>query len=234
MLKFGFVSEVKPGFARVNFAQDGIVTDFLPVMVRKSKTDKESWQLEINEHVVCFMEVDVIDGKVYESCDVGVILGVIPSDQDAPDPGEGPGKFRKKFSDGTVIEYDKESHELTTNVQGKLKATVTGDAELSAGGKASVSASQIEATASGTAKVTAPDITLQGNVSINGTLNVAGNISGTGTATLTGILSAAGISAGGASMSSGTLTIPGDVIVAGKSMIGHTHTAPGGTTGPPL
>src|SRR5688572_12748387 len=103
-LKYGIVSEVEQGFAKVHFEEDNIVTSWLPMLVRKSKSDKDSWPLEVNEHVACMMD---------KYCNEGVILGAIYSDVDTPDSGEGPGKFRKKFSDGTVIEYDSEGHELT-------------------------------------------------------------------------------------------------------------------------
>lgn len=160
MIKFGIISEVKPGFGKVSFEEDGIVTDFLPVLVRKSKTDKESWPLEVNEHVVCLMEEDM---------ETGVILGAIPNEQDAPDPGEAAGKFRKRFADGTVLEYDSKAHVLTVDVKGQLKAITTGAAEIDAKGPATVK-SAVKAT------VEALAIELKGNVVVSGSLT-AGAIS---------------------------------------------------------
>jgi phage baseplate assembly protein V len=142
-LKYGLVSSVKSGFVRVKFEEDdGIVSDWLPVMVRKSKSEKESWQLEINEHVVCIMD---------EHGEFGVCLGAIPNDEDTPDPGEGAGKFRKIFSDGTEIEYDSNTKKLTVDVKGELT------------GKATIKAT-----------VEAPLIELTGNVVISGTVTAAG------------------------------------------------------------
>ncbi len=44
----------KPGFAKVYFeGDDKIVTDWWPVLQRTSLKDKESWPLNVNEHVVC-------------------------------------------------------------------------------------------------------------------------------------------------------------------------------------
>lgn len=98
-MEYGIVSDIsKPGFARVHLDADKIVTDFLPVVRRKSLSDKESWQLEINEHVVCLLD---------EHCHIGVIIGAIHNDKDQPDNAGTSGIFRKKFSDGTIIEYDK-------------------------------------------------------------------------------------------------------------------------------
>ena len=123
--KYGLISEVKPGFAKVHFDDDEIVSDWLPIVVRKSQSDKENWQLEINEHVVCIMD---------EDCNEGVIVGAVYSDADAPDDEEGAGKFRKKFSDGTVIEYDKNASKYSQIIKtssflqdGKFTITVDDD-----------------------------------------------------------------------------------------------------------
>lgn len=118
--KFGIISEVKKGFARVEFKDDDIVSNWLPMGVQRSLNDKASWPYEVQEHVFCMMD---------EHCEYGVILCAIYSDADEPDADEGAGKYRKLFSDGTFIEYDKNSHVLTANVQGKIKAIATGDIE---------------------------------------------------------------------------------------------------------
>lgn len=123
--KYGLVSEVKPGYAKVQFAEDKIVSPWLPVVVRKSQSDKESWPFEINEHVVCLMD---------ETCDEGVVIGAIYNEKDTPDDGEAAGKFRNKFSDGTVIEYDKNASKYSQIVKtssflqdGKFTITVDDD-----------------------------------------------------------------------------------------------------------
>lgn len=127
-LKYGVVSEVKKGFVRVSFEEDEIVSDWLPVLVRRSKSEKESWQLEINEHVVCLTD---------QHCDEGVCLGAIPNDQDAPDPGEAKGKFRILFSDGSLIEYDKTTHKLSLQapvIELKGQVVVEGSISVTPGG----------------------------------------------------------------------------------------------------
>lgn len=210
---FGIVCEVKPGYAKVNFEADGIVSDWLPVVRRKSKSDLESWQLEIDEHVACLMDCHLEDG---------VILGAIHSDADAPDSAESAGKFRKKFSDGTVIEYDKNAHELTVDVKGSIKAKASMTAEIEA------LSAEVKATASIT--LNAPMVTIQGAATITGALTAA-SIS-TGGMTLTG---GGGVSGTGDIQTSGT--IQGGSIKAGLiDLASHKHTAPpgGGATGPAL
>ena len=102
--KYGIVSEVKPGFAKVYFeGDDGIVTDWWPVIQRTSLKDKESWPLNVNEHVACLCD---------ERLEEGVVLGAVYSDADTPDSGATAGKFRQVFEDGALVEYDKAAHKF--------------------------------------------------------------------------------------------------------------------------
>lgn len=214
--KYGIVCEVKPGFVKVSFEEDQIVSDFLPVLLRKSKTDKESWPLEINEHVVCIMD---------ESCDEGVCLGAITNTEDTPDPGEGPGKFRKIFADGTFIEYDKNSHELTVDVKGKLTGKTTGEVFIDAG-------TNLKGNAAVKAIVTAPNIELTGAVKITGALLVTGAVTAAGIATTGG----GSIVAEGDISTQGGINATGDIVAGTKSLKTHVHTGVqtgGGVSGPP-
>jgi phage baseplate assembly protein V len=212
-LKYGIVSDTKKGFVRVKFEDlDGIVSDWLPVLVRRSKTEKESWQLEVNEHVVCFMD---------EHLENGVCLGAIPSEEDSPDPGEAKGKFRKLFSDGTLIEYDKTAGKLTVDVKGQLEAKATGAASID-------TLTTLNATAGVKATVQAPVIELTGNVVVSGTLTAGGVVIAPG--------GTIGTQGGGPLQATGNIETTGDVVAGGKSLKTHTHTAPsgGGPTSPPL
>lgn len=230
MIKYGTISEVKPGYARVNFDDDEIVSDWLPVVVRKSLTDKESWQLEINEHVACVMDVHIDDeGVLHESCDVGVIIGAIASDEDVPDPGEAAGKFRKLFTDGTLIEYDKDAGKLTVDVKGEISAKATGDISVDTDATLKGKAATIDCEATGTAKIKAPTITMDGNLIISGSVTAAGALTAASIAT-----SGGGAITGSGSMTiNGSVTATGDVIGASKSLAGHTHPIPSGNTGAP-
>lgn len=215
ILKYGVVSDTsRPGYVKITFAEDDFPTDFLPVLVRKSKTDKQSWPLEVNEHVVCLM---------LDDCDDGVVLGAIHSEVDTPDSGESAGKFRILFSDNTLLEYDKDSAVLTVSVQGDVVVNATGDVTVDAGGSVKVFAMSAEVSATADAKIKAPQITLDGIVTVTGALTAAsistsggGAITAGGSLTASGEISAAKVSAGGIdlathkhiSTSSGTPTGP--------------------------
>lgn len=219
-LKYGIVSEVKKGFVRVQFEEDDIVSDWLPVLVRRSLNDKDTWQLEVNEHVVCMMD---------HYSETGVCMGAIYNDTDRPDPRENPGIFRKSFDDGTSIEYDKNDHVLRAYVNGDLHAKATNDCFIDA-------SNNLQATAGAKAKVTSPEIELTGLVKI------------TGATTIVGALTCGGLSVVPSSGGSGNMDITGnmnitgsveatvDVKAAGKSLKTHIHPGVqpgGGLTGAP-
>lgn len=209
------MSEWKAGYAKVHFREDNIVSGWWPVLSGNSKSDKESWPLEVNEHVAVICD---------QYCEDGVVLGAIANKNDVADSGGGPGKFRKVFSDGTVIEYDKNSHELKADVKGKIIA----QAEVSA----KVTAPAIEAEATATAKIKAPAIMLEGNVSVTGTVAVAGALSAAG------ITATGGTAISGSGNISTSGTIQGSAVKAGAiDLAAHKHAGVqtgSGSTGPAL
>ena len=163
-LKYGYICRVRPGEVQVQLKDENIPTDWLPVLRRRTKTDKESWPMEINEHVVC-----LLDAK----CNEGVCLGAIHSDKDKSDTEEAPGKFRIMFEDGTVIEYNKKEATLTADIKGKLLAKVTGDAEIQAG-------QDLKGSAQRKVIIQAPNIEITGNLKITGPVNIDGSLIVTG------------------------------------------------------
>jgi len=196
--KYGIVSEVKPGYAKVFFKEDNVSTDWWPVLRRVSMTDKESWPLNIQEHVACVCD---------ELMEEGIVLGAVHNDEDLPDPGAGPGKFRQVFEDGTMIEYDKSTHELMASVRGK--ATVTADGDISV-----VSQTKIQ--------LTAPQIEAVGNLAVVGNLAFSGTLSG---------------GDGGAVSFDGTTLKAPQVEAGTVELSTHIHsgvTFGGGTSGPPV
>jgi phage baseplate assembly protein V len=185
MLRFGIISEVKPGFAKVFFKEDNFVTSWWHVIRRTSLKDKESWPLNPKEHVACMTD---------EHCNEGVVLGAIESDSDPSEAGAGPGKFRKVFEDGTILEYDKGAHKLTADVKGKVDVLATDDITAT-------SQTNIKAKAIVQATIEAPDIQLKGNVTVVGVIT-AGSISAS--------------AMGGVAGADGNMSINGQINATGK------------------
>jgi phage baseplate assembly protein V len=211
--KYGIVSDVsRPGYAKVYFAEDDIVTKWWPVLQRNSLVDKESWPLNVQEHVIC-----LCDDRVEE----GVVLGAVFNDEDTPDAGAGPGKFRKVFEDGTILEYDKSTHKFSGTIKGDVDIIADGDASISTDGN-------LSATAAIKATITAPSVEITGNVSITGNLTFGGTL--------------AGGAGGSLGFDGSTLTVPSvhasaDVKAGAIDLKTHVHSGVqtgSGSSGPPL
>lgn len=93
MIRFGNISEFDPDTmrARVQLAEDEIVTDWLPVLVSSSKGDKFTHALAVNTHVVIFLD---------EHAEAGAVLGAIYDENNLP------GTVDAGFADGGSITWN--------------------------------------------------------------------------------------------------------------------------------
>ena len=209
MLKYGIISDSKPGFAKVIFPQDdNIVTDWLPICVPFSLGDKIVWSLKINTQVACMMD---------EHCEEGIILGATYNDEDIP-PNDA--DFEIEFEDGTKITYDKTAGELKANVQGKITALATGDIDIES------SEGAIKAKGFTTATIEAPAITLKGAVTVEGVIT-AGGLALT---PMPGVSGADGKAHGDINVT-GSVNADSDVKAGTIYLSGHKHTYPPGSGG---
>jgi len=136
VLRFGTVTAINPLTvkARVQFAEDNMVSFWLPILQQKSNKDKFYSVIDVGEEVACLMD---------ENSEDGVVLGAIYTGlNDVPATSEK--KHIIKFEDGSFIEFDKESQNLTISVKtlnviadivnnGKFQNTdgITSDADIS-------------------------------------------------------------------------------------------------------
>ena len=118
MKRVGYITEVDAttGKARVNFASEGIVSDWLFILFPKTKADKYQYTPAVGEHVFCILEDDGA---------TGFILGAFYSDRDTPaatlQDAQTEGMV---FADGTEVYYDQGAGEYVINSVGKIKAIV--------------------------------------------------------------------------------------------------------------
>lgn len=209
MLRFGNITEVDPakGYARVTFTDDGIVSDWLQFLTLGAIKDNFSHTFSINEQVACLMD---------ENSEEGIILGAIFNDKTPPNNG-GDGIFRVKFDDDSVIEYNRNSHEYTLDIKGKINITAQTEVNINA-----LNANII---ATAIAKIQAPAIQLTGAVAISGGLTVGGTITAPGGGAISGDFEVSG-EIKGATVTDGTI-----------SLGNHKHTGVqtgGGTSGTPI
>jgi phage baseplate assembly protein V len=109
VLRFGVVTNINPltAKARVEFAEDGMNSFWLPILQKKTFKDKYYSVVDIGEQVACLMD---------ENSEDGVILGAIYTGVDSV-PGISKDQHLIKFEDGSFIEYNKETQMMTIVVK---------------------------------------------------------------------------------------------------------------------
>ena len=170
MLRYGQICEQDPakGLFRVEFDDDGIVSDWMPLVVPKTAKDSYSVCLDIGEHVACLMD---------KHCENGVILGSLYSEATAPKQA-GKDIASVVFDDGSKVVFDRSSGALTVETKG--------DITVKTAKKTTVEASQ-------TILIKAANgVTIEADTEIKGQLTVVGGIQGNGDLSLQGALSAGG------------------------------------------
>lgn len=99
---------VPPYRVRVRFPdRDNILSYWLPCIVPKIQDDKFFWQPDIGELVLCSMD---------EHDENGAVVGSMPNQQDGAPAGLGPDIFYIGFKDGTTLQYNRATHQMTVRL----------------------------------------------------------------------------------------------------------------------
>lgn len=212
--KFGKVSETKPGFARVVFADlDNMETEFLPLLLSQTLENRQIHTIDAGSLVAVLMDDHLEDG---------VILGAIYSAKNPPEQVENTiAKFKAR--DGGFISYNTANGELLIETKGLTQIKAAGDIQIETAGnlKAEVAANAT-LNAQGSATITAA-----ASVSVNApkiVLNAA-------SVEITGILAVNGKGRGGAKTGSitgdihvdGSITASGNILAGGSNSNHHSH-----------
>jgi phage baseplate assembly protein V len=106
----------------------------------------------------------------------GLIVASLGYDAN-PNPSSNPQIFKTVYSDGTFVQVDLDTHEMSIGCAGAVTVTAAGNVTV-------MSAGSIKATAAVKAEVTAPAISLTGPVTITGAVTITGPLTVTGLAAL--------------------------------------------------
>lgn len=216
MLKFGIISSIdfSAGLARVYFEEDDIVSAPLKISVMRAGPDQVTFPFGLNEHVWCLMD---------EHSEYGVIGGAIFDEENNPS-GMAAGKLLIKFADSSFIQYDRNSHILDVNINGKINVNCT-EADVTCTGASNVDAQQVN--------ITAAETNITGIVNITGALNVSGVASVGGLASIT---PGTPVDAGSADLNVNSVNASDDIKAGTVSLKGHKHTSSpgGGITSTPI
>jgi phage baseplate assembly protein V len=164
-LKYGNISEYDAdrGMARVKLdGEDDIVTDWLQIIVRKAKTDKESAPLDVLEHVACILD---------EHLENGVILGAVYDEGNTPGDVKGKDITGVHFGNGCKVSYDRAANALTVEGIGDVSITCE-NATITPSGKVTIDGdAEITGTLDVTGKITASD-----EIEASGDISTAGDV----------------------------------------------------------
>jgi phage baseplate assembly protein V len=109
IIRYGVVSAVDPAKHAVRVAfedEDGMVSDWLPVVVPNTKKNQDVALMDVGEDVVCVFLPSGISS--------GFCLGAFCR-QGNPPPHANPNMRSVTFEDGTVVSYDRAAHVLNIN-----------------------------------------------------------------------------------------------------------------------
>jgi phage baseplate assembly protein V len=108
-IRYGVVSAVDPAGHAVQVAfedEDGVVSDWLPVVVRGGSKNKDYTLPDVSDRVVCAFLPNGVTA--------GFCLGAVYSQANRPPHDNG--EMRSvTFADGTTVSYDRAAHILTIN-----------------------------------------------------------------------------------------------------------------------
>jgi phage baseplate assembly protein gpV len=164
-IKWGKVCELSPEHCQVRVETDEldeIPTYWLSILLPKTWHDKYYWMPELDEHVWFAWD---------EQAEEGVVLGAfycaeVPlSELHEPTPH----KTEIHWGDDSFVYYDREEHELNLTVKGAIEQRATdGDFNLEASEDMKLWATNITLEACETITLRAPEIILEGNVTMGG------------------------------------------------------------------
>ena len=167
-IRTGFVSsiDVEKGYTRVAFDdRAGLVSFPCQNLIPFSGKNNASFPYDIGEQVLCLF---LPNGQ-----QTGFILGTMSSEVAKAPSDAAEGVYIVVFEDGTVLKYDRNTHQLVVNVNGDLIANVSNKAIVSASG----------------------GVEINGNVTVNGYITATGDMTVDGVSLRTHIHS--GVQSGG-------------------------------------
>lgn len=136
VIRYGVVKEADYANALIRVELQGgeLLTDWIPWVTLRAGNDKFWWAPEEGE----VMLVMAPSGELANA----VALPAAFSNQNQN--ADRPTVQRQTFEDGTVIEYDREAHLLTMDVQGDVKIKATGRIDIEAEGDVKIIGARID------------------------------------------------------------------------------------------
>jgi phage baseplate assembly protein V len=198
LIRVGVIAQLDETHAdgpRVTVDLGDVVTTWLPWLTLRAGEDRAWWAPEPGEQVLVLSP----SGELAQ----GFVLAGIPSDL-YPANGDRKTLRRTTFKDGTVVEYDREAHQLKVDASASNGAVVvevgTGSvtincatATVNATTSAHLTTPQATVTASGNVTLDTPTVHCTHNLQVDGAVTAAGNVTSSGTVQGATVKTAGGI-----------------------------------------
>ncbi len=169
-LHYGLIHEIDPDTHRIKAILpdlDDMVTHWLDIPERSTQDDKSLNTIDKGAQVALLLTAGGTEG---------VVLGCTYSEEDAP-PAPSGERWHRTFKDGTVIEYDRDTHKLNVDAKGEITIEATGPVKIKGLQGLEIEALTVNVKAQALAKIEAPVIELKAPVVKTGPLLVEGLIS---------------------------------------------------------
>lgn len=126
VIRYGVVAEADYEHALIRLSlQDGeITTDWIPWITLRAGADRFWWAPEVGEVMLVLAP----------SGDLATAVALPAAFSNSNQNGDRATVQRSTFSDGTVVEYDRQAHKLFMDVQGDVRIKATGKIEIEADG----------------------------------------------------------------------------------------------------
>ena len=207
MLRYGTVSErdSSAGLLRVEFTEDGIVSDWLPMVVAAGANNSFFALPDVGEQVACLMDAHAENGVV-----IGAIYSADTKPKQASDDISS-----VEFSDGTKVIYDRQAHTLLIDTVGNITVKTTADVVVEC----------VNATVKASTKVLidTPNAQFTGNVKIDGTCEIVGNVTARSNVNVSVNVNVQGGVTAGSDVRAGNGTV---------GLLTHIHPTPAGPSSP--
>jgi phage baseplate assembly protein V len=164
-LRWGKVVEVSPEFSQVRVETDEldeIPTFWLSVIYPKTWHDKYYWMPELDEHVWFLWD---------EQGEEGIVLGAFYCADVEHEPGQSVHKTEVVWGDRSFFKYDREEHRLDWDIKGEIHIrAANGDLDLESSETMNLRAREIRLEACERIVLQAPEIVIEGAITMNGGL----------------------------------------------------------------
>lgn len=179
LARYGTIAEVNHAQARCRVRSGGLLSQWVPWLTHRAGTTTTWSPPTVGEQCLLLSPGGHSAGAV-------ALLGLYSTA--VPSPSAAPDLHTAHFPDGAVISYDQAAHALVASLPAGSSATLTAttvtvhstDVTVNASNSATLNTATATCNASGSATLTTPETTINGHVTLNGSMDASGDVTAGG------------------------------------------------------